>query len=233
MFCYDANKPLHRLKSHNITCLALSHDFFTIPAAHCGDFFADCMDNTTKSSIPPHPDRDAFIQQGVTLVELIVTISIMAILLAMGAPSFQSMIVSNRLTSQANMLLGALSYTRSEAIKRNKYVVLKPMAGTDWANGWTVFVDLNADNLFDADQEPELQRYDALNSGYSVNRVGFSNADRVVYRPDGRTTTIGHFAVCSPVSAADFRKITIADTGRVHVDTPQSSGTTYAKAPCP
>lgn len=185
------------------------------------------MDKHIKGSIIPH----AIKYQGVTLTELIVTISIMAILLAIGTPALQSMIVSNRLTSQANMLLGALSYTRSEAIKRNKNVVLTPTVPPDWADGWTIFVDLNADNIFDVSQEPELQRYDALSNGYTVRRVGFSDsgADMVVYRPDGRTKGIctgtndaGYFYISSPVNAADFREITIADTGRVRVDTPQT-----------
>jgi type IV fimbrial biogenesis protein FimT len=186
-----------------------------------GTFF-NRMDNNTKPSIQPRTGRD-FFAQGVTLIELIVTISIMAILLAMGAPSFQTAMVSNRLTSQTNMLLGALSYTRSEAIKRNRNVVLTPIVASHWEGGWTVFVDLNADNTFDADQEPELQRYDAVSRGYTVEYAAFPSNARVAYRPDGRTTSNGHFDICSPGSTCeDFRQIVIADTGRVHVETPKS-----------
>lgn len=173
-------------------------------------------------------------QHGVTLTELIVALSIMTIILATGAPSMQTFIVGNRLTSQTNTLLGAFSIARSEAIKRNNLVVVAK-TGANWEGGWNIFADLNANNTLDAD-EPELQRYGVINLNYTIRPVN-NFINRVVYRPDGRTTSNGHFDICPPSGTADdFREVIIADTGRVRVATPNSAGTlihaNYAAA-CP
>ncbi len=65
-------------------------------------------------------------QRGFTLLELIVTVLLAAILITLGVPAFRSMILSNRLTAQTNSLVTVLTLARSEAVRR----------GTDvWACG--------------------------------------------------------------------------------------------------
>ena len=84
-------------------------------------------------------------QQGFTLIELMVTLTITAVLLGIGVPSFRSMIENNRITAATNDLVNALQLARSEAIKRGIPVVL--CASSDqascstatpavWINGW-------------------------------------------------------------------------------------------------
>lgn len=58
-------------------------------------------------------------QPGFTLVELMVTIAIAAILLMLAVPSFQRLILSNRLTTAANALVDAVNTARLDAIKLN------------------------------------------------------------------------------------------------------------------
>ena len=60
--------------------------------------------------------------RGVTLIELMIGLAILGVLIGLGIPSFQSFIVSNRLTSQTNELLGAYQVARAEAIRLNRPV---------------------------------------------------------------------------------------------------------------
>lgn len=86
-------------------------------------------------------------QRGFTLIELMLTIVVMGVALAVAVPSWTTFIQNNRLTSQANTLTSSLLLARSEAIKQNRGVVLCPStSGTDctdsaWHEGWIVFVN--------------------------------------------------------------------------------------------
>lgn len=90
---------------------------------------------------------------GLTLVELMVTLAVAIILLAVGVPLYTGMAANNRAVTQANTFLTAFKLARSEAVKRSTEVsvcaVDDPTAGTlgcsadtaDWANGMLVFTD--------------------------------------------------------------------------------------------
>lgn len=65
------------------------------------------------SKIRPHS------AQGVTLIELMVTVAVLAIVLGIGVPSFRGLILQQRISSSANEVLVGLASTRSEAIRRN------------------------------------------------------------------------------------------------------------------
>jgi type IV fimbrial biogenesis protein FimT len=75
--------------------------------------------------------------RGFTLIELMITIAVAAILLSIGVPSFQNIIRENRLATQANELITALNLARSEAIRRGQNVTVTPNGG-DWNSGWVV-----------------------------------------------------------------------------------------------
>lgn len=72
---------------------------------------------------------------GFTLVELMVTVAVVAILLTIGIPAFQSTLDKRRLVGAAEQLQADLQYARSEAIKRNVRVYVSFTTGTDWCYG--------------------------------------------------------------------------------------------------
>lgn len=74
---------------------------------------------------------------GFTLVELMVTIAIAAILASFALPAFNSFILGQRVKTASFELFSTLALARSEAIKRNADVSVSPASG-GWQNGWTV-----------------------------------------------------------------------------------------------
>lgn len=150
------------------------------------------------------------IQQGFTLVELMVTIAVMAILLMIAVPSFNDATLGSKLGSYANNLVAGAHLARSEAIKRNRAVTLCVSSnGTDcatggWEQGWIV---LTADDTV-------VQRQQALPAGLKVNRAG--GADSLVFQPSGVGATAATFTVCraTPTVGAQERVVEISATGR-------------------
>ncbi len=97
------------------------------------------------------------LSSGVTLIELLTVIVIVATLLAVGTSSFKSVTNSNRVTAEINGLLGDLQYARGEAIKEGQTVTLcvsttgtSCTGGTSWNGGWLVFADANGNAVVNA-----------------------------------------------------------------------------------
>lgn len=112
---------------------------------------------------------------GFTLVELMVTIAIVAILLALGLPSFQGSLRSNKVATSTNELMASLSLARTEAI-RSRFgagVCAANADGdactdtTDWSNGWLVWSDANSTLGYQAGTDT-LVRYVQPTGGISL-----------------------------------------------------------------
>lgn len=86
-------------------------------------------------------------QRGFSLLELMITITVVAILLAIAVPSFRDVIRRNQVSSASNELLAGLSYARTEAITRGQLVSMCPSAdgasctanGKAYEPGWLVY----------------------------------------------------------------------------------------------
>ena len=95
-------------------------------------------------------------QSGFTIVELMATIAIGTILMAIGVPSYRSITTSSRMSTEVNLLLGDIQYARSEALKEGQTVTA--CVSTDgasctdgllWHTGWIVFSDPNGNKTVD------------------------------------------------------------------------------------
>jgi len=76
---------------------------------------------------------------GFTLIELVVTLTVLAILATVALPSYQNFVLTQRVRGASYDLMTSLVFARSEAIKRNASVSMTQAAG-GWAQGWTVSV---------------------------------------------------------------------------------------------
>ena len=161
---------------------------------------------------------------GFTLIELMITVAIAAIVMAIGIPSFRETINQNRLTTATNELVGALNLARSEAIKRGVRVTLCPSSGADceavgYEKGWIVFTDLN-NNAKVNDAETVIRIFEKLPEGMSL--TGNENVDTYisytgdgVSRLNGGAFQTGTLTVCKNGKA---RKIVLSSPGRLRTE---------------
>lgn len=168
---------------------------------------------------------------GFTLIELIVTISIAAILMGIAIPSFTSIINSTRLTTYANELVASLNLARSEAVKRGVQISVrrKGSANQNWDSGWDIFTDLDGDGALDDDADTLLKTYPALTNGFTLRTGTVGYQSFAAYLPSGLSlSSIGDtFRLCdSSADTANSRAIAINAVGR-----PSTSEGTAASCP--
>ncbi len=156
---------------------------------------------------------------GLTLVELLTTLTVGSVLLSVGVPSYQAVVENQHIQARTNLLVSHLHLARSESVKRFMRVGLCPSddgetcADTyDWSNGWIVFVDDNLDKERQT-TEPLLTVTDTTEAIKVVTSTG---RRRIVYEPDG--TVVGGsnatFKLCSKASSNRNRAVIISITGR-------------------
>lgn len=121
-------------------------------------------------------------QQGLTLIELMVTLAVAIILITVGMPLFTGMAANNRATAQANSILSAFKLARSEAVKRVAGVSICAIAdptaspvicgaNTNWGNGVLVFADDNTPGVVDGGDE-RLKVFANTTAGANVTTLG-------------------------------------------------------------
>ena len=98
---------------------------------------------------------------GFTLVELMVTIALVAVLMMVAVPSFVTFQRNAELTSFANSLLAAANAARGEAMKRGRYAMVVPLDATNWSSGWVVFVDVDRSQGYASASDVTIQTKEA------------------------------------------------------------------------
>lgn len=170
--------------------------------------------------------------KGFTLLELMVTVAVLAIVISVAVPSFVNLVNNNRLTAQSNEILAALLLARTEAIKRNESMVfchsndginctMPPAAG--W-QGWMVqgVVDNTpvASGIMLSEQAVMMSSNNVANA--LVNGVGHSvrfNPQGLLRSGDGNNPLNGVLRVCLPNTEMpmNIRDIEMRSGGRTRV----------------
>lgn len=167
-----------------------------------------------------HPRHLAGHSRGLTLIELIISLAILVVLLAIAVPSFKSLAASTRLTASKNQLILGLQRARSEALSRGRDVVLCPsldgrrcVDDSDWSHGWLLYVDNNRNSRFDAIETLLLsQTMDAEN--VSIN--GNHGRRQITYRNLGESAGANAtFVLCSRMRPDLGGQVIVANSGRV------------------
>jgi type IV fimbrial biogenesis protein FimT len=193
---------------------------------------------------------------GFSLIELMITLAIAAIVLAAGVPAFGDLVQDNRLVTQINELMTDLNLARSEAIKQAAPVTVckRNNAGTDcnnpgnWQDGWIVFLDSNRDGIVDDDGDAtpcETGEDDdcvlRVHASLPVGNTLKYPRDRITYDTQGFSYGFnGTFVFCDSRGYAKGRGRIVSNPGRImatadsnhdgiHED---SSGANFTPASC-
>ncbi|MDQ7972016.1 MAG: GspH/FimT family pseudopilin [Rhodocyclaceae bacterium] len=161
-------------------------------------------------------------QSGLTAIELMVTLSILGILIAIAAPSMTRFVAQWRVSNAVNSFTGALRIARTEAIARSRPVVLCRVAsntstscqttiGTNGlASGWIVFVDMDGNATFStAGGDELLLRQEALSGIDSIEPTD-SSMPKFTFYPSGLSNKPAGFNF----DAAGFANTSIPDWAR-------------------
>lgn len=171
------------------------------------------------------------IEGGFTLLELMITVSLAAILVALAVPSFNDTIKNNRLTTQVNEFVTSLYVARSEAVKRGQRVTMcKSSDGNtcvttgDWSQGWIIFTDPNNSATYDFPGETLLKVQ--VNKQAQITMVGNGSIfSYISYVSTGQTAKItgafqsGTVKVCDDRIGAFGKSIVFNNIGRSKINT--------------
>ncbi|HRG14501.1 MAG TPA: GspH/FimT family pseudopilin [Pseudomonadota bacterium] len=202
-----------------------------------------------RIAFAPDVGSRRFRQAGVTLIELIVTLTIAAILVALATPSFQSVMNSSRVSNPANEMIATLQLARMEAFRRGERTVVcrsenadsaSPSctsASGDWG-GWLAFVDIDANGAMGGtDVVLRATSVPAPTVVTPSDRIS-SASNNIVFRPDGLaheangTLLVAQVRVCVPTTMPpeNARDIAISGGARISVVRRNAAGACAAPA---
>jgi type IV fimbrial biogenesis protein FimT len=164
------------------------------------------------------------------MVEIIVVIAIVAILAMIAVPSFVSSTQRIRVASNASSLFSAMTFARSEAIKRGIPVTICAssdqatcLSSNVWETGWIVFADPNADKTVSAilKAQPKLKGTDTFRASNAAASVTFSRDGFAMGFPTG-VPTLTFTAHSTPDDVNATKCVALSKTGRMAT---QAAGT--------
>lgn len=167
---------------------------------------------------------------GFSLYELLITITIVGTVAALGVPTFGSILADNRLRADVDALFHAVHLARQESVYRRRVIVLCPSVdglscgqGPDWSQGWIMFINLDRDLPARVDAGETVLRRHRVDPGNIVtaNRASFA------FRSTALRATNGTFVFCDPAGRTAARALVISYTGRPRVARTDRHGRAY------
>ncbi len=159
---------------------------------------------------------------GFTLVELLVSVTVMAILLAVTVPSFKATVMNSRIAAQTDAFANALNYARNTAVSQNVNVMTCPagaagstVCGANWQSGWIIVRqpagggNVLLQSFFTAPNDPVLSN--VAIAGVAANSVTFDSR--------GIATTQANFKTCDNRGATFARSVEVLPTGFIQTST--------------
>jgi type IV fimbrial biogenesis protein FimT len=143
---------------------------------------------------------------GFTLIELMLGITVAAVLLALAVPSFQNVTANNALRTASADLITAINTARSQAVNLRKDVVLK-QKNSDWSDGWEVEYDTSVDVEGKQEFTPS-------------GKVTVSmNLSELTFRSSGMVSDEAEFTICDDRSGESGRRIRVKKFGVIENET--------------
>ena len=157
-------------------------------------------------------------QQGMTLIELMIGLSIIGIVLIVAVPSAQNIIIQNRIVSQINELSGVVQFARATAIDEQVDTIVCPTSDftnctTNWSQAKMVFIDENRSGTRNDDEEllvgtPIITSSNFIQGPASVIR----------YKASGVVNSMATLLICHKDKEAKYaRALILSLQGRVKV----------------
>lgn len=171
-----------------------------------------------------------FREKGFTLIELMISVALLAILLFIAVPNFSGFVASSRLVASKELLISSISLARSEAIKRGDEIIVcrrdaandecfdvdTTGGNADWSDGWYVFQDENSDGTLDADEL--IKVYSDIADSISIQ---YSRGNAFIYDGTGLLNTASSndetFAITDSGDADLGTAIFLRPTGRIRM----------------
>lgn len=122
---------------------------------------------------------------GFTLVELMVTLAIVAIVMTIGVPQLTQFIANQRVRVAASDIQGDLLFARADAINNQRRIVVEPVNGTNWDGGWRICVASTATS-YNCTGSPEVLRVSQALGGHLKSCALPTSLANIAFNPDGR-----------------------------------------------